>query len=483
VVDLARDAWWPGGVALAVLSLLFMWVSGRTREPGLSAFAVAFALAATLYLVKNWLLGDYERGTLLGVALSGLAGIAMLVGVCMYTNDRQHSPWKESLKIGAIWLGVTASLRYLDVLAPLTEYVSTSLLMLMLFALAVRAAKSEPGMGFEVIAAVFLIQPATLVAAYYWGLPPIRVRLITWVPFCIAGMTLLVVAQLRAKERLKQELRARIDAEEALRRANENLEEKVRLRTAELRGVVEGLESFSRMVSHDLRGPLAGISGLADVALEAAEAGRLEKLVEMLRLISRQGRTSAELVTSLLRLARASDGEVGRSTVDLSVIVLRAIEQVRISRVEAEKVKWSLAPLPRVLVDATLVEQVFVNLITNAVKFSSGVDSPLVEVGVQPRFGYTFFVRDNGVGLNSSSSKLFEPFARQHGAAFDGHGIGLSIVRRIVERHGGNIWCESSPGQGATFYFTLGACTDSAQSSLGMPPLSGRPPELVRSGT
>lgn len=456
-MEAGRYEWWPQGLALAVLATLFGWVSRRTREAGLNAFALSFGLVAALYLGKNWLLGDYERSSWLGIVLAAAAAVSLLVGVCQYTVDAQHSPWLPSLALGTTWFATTVIVRAVAFMSPLTDYVSTSLLMLMLAALAMRAALREPNHGFAAMGAGFLLQPSMVLLAYFWALDPLRIRLITWIPFCVAGMTLLVVAQLRARERMSRELAARVQAEEALRAANETLEEKVKARTDELRGLVEGLKSFSRMVSHDLRGPLAGMTGLAELAIDTVGTADRSRLVELLTHISRQGRSCAELVNSLLTLAQAGDGDLVMQPTDLNSCVARAVEQVKLVRPEARRVQWRLGWLPSVGADGRLLEQVFVNLLGNAVKFSASAQQPVVEVGCQVEPGQlTFFVRDNGVGLDAQSLRLFEPFFRQHGAAFDGHGIGLSIVARVVQRHGGRVWCESKLGEGATFWFTLG---------------------------
>jgi signal transduction histidine kinase len=119
----------------------------------------------------------------------------------------------------------------------------------------------------------------------------------------------------------------------------------------------------------------------------------------------------------------------------------------------------AVAPLPVVQADPVLVRQVYANLIGNAVKFARGAAAPHIEVGAQAGGdgAPVLFVRDNGVGFDTEQAqRLFQPFQRLHGSRFPGHGVGLSIVRRVVERHGGRIWAESRPGQGATFYFTLG---------------------------
>jgi signal transduction histidine kinase len=217
--------------------------------------------------------------------------------------------------------------------------------------------------------------------------------------------------------------------------------------------VIASLESFNGMVSHDLLGPLADITHLAELALRALADGRLERVADSLTLIRGQGRMSSQLLASLLLLARAKAGPC-RKPIELSRVVAGALEQVRLERPDAARVQWVIHDLPLMNADPTLVQQVFVNLIGNAVKSTASVPSPRIEIGTEPAGGATaIFVRDDGIGFNGRSARLFEPLA--HTASPEGAGIGLSIVRRIVEIHGGRLWCKSRPGEGATLYFTL----------------------------
>ncbi len=224
------------------------------------------------------------------------------------------------------------------------------------------------------------------------------------------------------------------------------------------REAIASLESFNGMVSHDLLGPLAGITHLADLALRALTDGRFERVAESLTLIRQQGRMSSQLLASLLLLSRAAKTGPRREPVALSPIVARAVEQVRLERPETARVQWIVRELAVMHVDPTLVQQVFVNLIGNAVKFSATVPSPRIEIGTEPAGTATaIFVRDNGIGFDKRSARIFKPSGRLHASVSVDGGIGLSIVRRIVELHGGRLWCNSRRQRGATVYFTLAA--------------------------
>jgi signal transduction histidine kinase len=245
---------------------------------------------------------------------------------------------------------------------------------------------------------------------------------------------------------------------EQLQIANETLEQRVESRTAQLREIIGGLESFNRTVSHDLRGPLGGIAGASRKAGEYLEGGQLDRAAQMLGLIAQSAERTERLVNALLALARASETELHRQRVDTGSLVREVVAALP-QPADRPPVQVTVGELPQVDADPTLLRQVFVNLLTNAVKFASAGSAPQVEVGAVEEQGHPlFFVRDNGVGFSDAQAeRLFHPFQRLHGARYDGFGLGLSIVKRIVERHQGEIRAEGRPGQGAVFYFSTGS--------------------------
>jgi signal transduction histidine kinase len=225
---------------------------------------------------------------------------------------------------------------------------------------------------------------------------------------------------------------------------------------ARLQHTIAGLESFNRSVSHDLRGPLGGIASLtklAEAALQRGDDGATQRMLEM---IGFQAKSCVQLVDALLELAVVGETEVQLAPVDLGRLVEEVVQQISIGDA-GPMPAIECARLPHAMADAGLLRPVLLNLIGNAVKFTRGRPSPQVEVGAHPqRDAVTVFVRDNGVGFDPAcAGAVFEPFVRLHGRAFDGHGIGLSIVRRAVERHGGRVWATSARGKGANFCFTL----------------------------
>jgi signal transduction histidine kinase len=216
------------------------------------------------------------------------------------------------------------------------------------------------------------------------------------------------------------------------------------------------LASFNRHVVHDLRAPLVSVAGVTQLARQALARGDALVAGEMLALVSSRTESALKLLGDLMALAE-TDGPLLQSHVDLGALAEGAIEQARWQVPAGAGVRVVLQPLPQVRGVAALLRQVYVNLVANALKFSAGVNAAVVEVGVDDAAdGRVLYVRDNGVGFDAAGAgRLFEPFARLHGSAYAGHGLGLSLVKQVVERHGGRVWAEPRVPAGAAFRFTL----------------------------
>jgi signal transduction histidine kinase len=245
-----------------------------------------------------------------------------------------------------------------------------------------------------------------------------------------------------------------------LMRANEELEQRVAERTAELENSLQELELFSGAVSHDLRNPLHSMSGLVQIVLETDYAGRQGS--EGFRLLSRvigQTQQMAGLINALLALARSSQGELHQEAVDLAALATEVVEGLRAAEPQRQ-VQVRIQPGMVAQGDPQLLRAVLDNLLGNAWKYTAQVPAARIEFGqvlggdARP----VYYVRDNGAGFDMrQAARLFEGFQRLHRAAeFPGHGIGLATVRRIVQRHGGRVWADATPGAGATFSFVLG---------------------------
>ena len=247
-------------------------------------------------------------------------------------------------------------------------------------------------------------------------------------------------------------------AEDELRKLNEELDERVRQRTAELEASNKELEAFTYSVSHDLRAPLRHIDGFSKLLAEEHSAELSEVSREFITLIRESTREMGQLVDDLLNLAR-----VGRRELSLQVTGLDSLVEAVVTDLQREcksrAIDWKVERLPFVECDPGLMKQVFTNLLSNAVKYSRPRDRAVIEVGtVQDNGQPAIFVRDNGVGFSMKySDKLFGVFQRLHRAEdFEGTGVGLATVKRIIQKHEGRVWAEAELDRGATFYFTLG---------------------------
>lgn len=253
-------------------------------------------------------------------------------------------------------------------------------------------------------------------------------------------------------------------AEEAVRELNEQLEERVAQRTRELSASNRQLEAFCHSVAHDLRAPLRAIDGFT-AALEQS-AGQLDpRSQDYLRRVRSSAQRMSELIDAMLELARVTRCPVHFDEVDLSAMAQEIAESLAASALGA-KVDFCIRPGLRARGDRPLLWIVLENLLDNACKFSQRNPQPRVELGltVGPEGRPVFFVRDNGVGFDMAyAEKLFRAFERLHGPEFEGLGIGLATVDRIVGRHGGRIWAESEPGHGSVFYFDLQPSTSESR--------------------
>jgi len=227
---------------------------------------------------------------------------------------------------------------------------------------------------------------------------------------------------------------------------------------AELSAVNEELEAFSYSVSHDLRAPLRHVTGFASL-LERSAGGRLaEQETRYVRTIVDAASRMGRLIDDLLAFSRMGRSPIQRRRISLADVVRDARRDLP-SLEHASEIAWTVHPLPEVEADPALLRQVFVNLLSNAAKYSGARSCPTVEIGVTPSGAEetVVYVRDNGVGFDMAYvDKLFGVFQRLHSSdAFEGTGIGLANVRRIVHRHGGRVWAEGAVDVGATFYFSL----------------------------
>ena len=264
---------------------------------------------------------------------------------------------------------------------------------------------------------------------------------------------------LRGFAKITHDMTERRAADEQIRVLNAELEQRVRQRTEELARALKELEAFSYSVSHDLRAPLRAIDGFSQALLRHGADRLDDQGRHFLDRIRAGARRMSELIDDLLLLSRVSRSEVRRGPVDIGEIAAGIVAELR-RRDPARDVEVTIAQAMNATGDRRLLTIALDNLIGNAWKFTSRKAPARIEVGAEAREGETaYFVKDDGAGFDMAyANKLFRAFQRLHdGALFEGTGIGLATAQRVIARHGGRIWAEGRPGQGATFFFTLDA--------------------------
>lgn len=452
------------GTAMLVIAAAQWLASHYTDRRALRLFALRYLLGAAGWFFAHPYAQSHQSrapfvSMVVGVVLSALT---------LWALDEFLETATRRRRIGllALALAVIAALGGYKQIAPADAsgiYLVMAASHLLAAAMAWSAAARETNVGHRVVALALLTFPAMVGWSWWHGGTSHMYELGYFValPSALIGVAVLVVSLIRARQRTEQALAEHARAEQALRDLNATLERRVDERTAELQKLADGLNAFTRNVSHDLRGPLGGILGLAQLAQAALDEGDAERARGLLRPIAPQTERLLALVQDLMTLSRVSEAPLSRVAQPLAPLVGEALAQLARSPEEAQhlkRVKVDVEALPEAAVDASMLANVFVNLIGNAVRFAAAQPGPgHVRVGARQQGDRTeVFVADNGAGFPAEQSeKLFQPFGLLHGGTLSRNGIGLSIVRRVVERHGGRVWAESRPGSGATFWFSL----------------------------
>jgi signal transduction histidine kinase len=257
--------------------------------------------------------------------------------------------------------------------------------------------------------------------------------------------------------KLLEQMAERRRAEDEVNALNRQLEQRVAQRTTQLEASNQELETFSYSVSHDLRTPLRAIDGFTHI-LQDDYASRLDdEGKRLLNVVRENTRRMSQLIDDMLNFSRTGRVEITFSEIDMAQMAHAVADELQPS-FAGSKLQLEIEPIPPATGDRAMMHQVFVNLLANAIKFSRTREAPRIKVGATDTGSETiYFVRDNGVGFDMQFvNKLFSVFQRLHGVdKFEGTGIGLAIVKRIINRHGGRVWAEGKVDAGATIYFAL----------------------------
>ncbi|AOS80520.1 sensor histidine kinase [Hydrogenophaga intermedia] len=450
------------GALVALLGVIFIAYSHRESWPyvrWLAGSAILFGASALVFRVAQRFFGASPE--VIGAPAASavvIALAALLVGLHTYLTHRTDRQWTRFVllcAVGFVWVATVVTLLSGN---PFRGPLASAGVLLVAALWLLWHWWRERWSGQLALAGAFLVQPLLLFAAMRVGMDVKAFRELTPLPIVVVYFFVLTLILQRDARRLARELHRSEQAEAELQRLADGLDRVVHERTAQLEALNQGLRAFSGMVSHDLRGPLRNIHGLSEMAREAIEEGQPAQALPLVRKLGHESLRASRMVSDLLDLARVEQQALQKARVDFGELVRECVEQLAMEYPLARQAV-RVGSLPVVEADRGLMAHVVTNLVGNALKYGQGRPGLAMAVDAKRENGaWRFAVIDNGPGFDEArADELFQPFNRLAGEDVPGTGLGLTVVRRVVQQHGGEVGASARMGEGARFWWTLPA--------------------------
>lgn len=465
---------------LVCLLAVPMWLAWRyLQQPTLKWMTVGYALTGAMYLLAPFTQNLGLAGVnLAATVFTPLFGTAYALAVLHLVG----MPDRVRVRLTAATFAVLAGGFAVTLAVNAPTFLRAVLLAIVLLGTALvcfRQARREPQVGLTLVGLSMLAFPAVLTLIAAGKVAPQFQLATVEAPFVAMGLSVMTVLALRSHQRHSSVTARNLELEMEVATLSQRLTQDVAAREAGAQGASRLVDSFNRTVAHDLKGAISAVLAGTQFTRQLLQQGDTAAAIDFLPKVEGQAQAAIERIAAMQRLAQSQS-----LPLDLREASLEALAKSALSEVKRQQpghkldIPIYLMPLPTVVCDPGLIRVLYINLLSNAVKFSQGVPNATVHIGAlddDPSGEPILFIRDTGIGFDPEKApELFMPFAKR--ANTGGIGVGVSIVKTIVERHGGRVWVESDEGEGATFFFTLGKpVATSAPARSDGEPAAGHP--------